>query len=297
MIVYLNGEFLPVERTGISIDDPAFTLGEGVYETVLVRKGRLPFWEDHWRRLCASADALDLEVPLTFAAATRVLEELALRNDLPDALARIQLSGAGLPPWPSAPGNGRPARGPRPPRSVLVRLAALPRVTADEVLLGWKIVLSRLPYAPFLPQVKHTSRLANVLARREAERAGAQEAILLDGRGVLLEGTRSSVFFLRDEVLYTPALECGILSGVTRERLLQAARREGFTVNEGVHLRHELEQAEEVFLTFTSAGVMPVTDVEGRPVGNGRMGRATRALRLAYERVLANALARAPAPV
>jgi len=294
MIVYLNGEFLPAERAGIPIDDPAFAFGEGVYETLLVRKGRLPFWEEHWSRLCASADALDIENPIAFAGATEVLRELVRRNDLPDAIGRIQLTGGGVPAVAGASGNGRRARA-RPARTLLVGLAPLPSHPAEEVLRGWKIVLSQLRYTPFLPHVKHTSRVAYVLARREAERANAQEAILLGVGRTLLEGTRSNLFFFLDGVLHTPALECGILAGVTREKVLLAARREELAVNEGVHGPAELAAAEEVFLTFTSAGVMPVTDVDGRPVGVGRMGPATQRVRSAYERTLGSALARATA--
>lgn len=294
MIVHLNGEFVPAEAACVAIDDPGFAYGEGVYETVLVRKRRVPFWEDHWARLCASAEALELAMPLAFARATEVLRELVRLNDLPDAIGRFHLTGDGAAHRPGA-GDGRRERLPRPPTTLLVRLDPLPAVTPEDVLRGWKIVLSKLPYTPFLPKVKHTNRLPNVLARREAERANAQEAILLDPRGVLLEGSRSNLFFLRGEVLYTPAVECGILPGVTREKVLLLAQREGLEVNEGVHFLSELAEAEEVFLSFTSAGIMPVTDVDGRPVGSGRLGPVTRRLRSAYERLLGTTLARTPA--
>jgi branched-chain amino acid aminotransferase len=295
MILFLNGELVAATGAAVAVDDPAFEHGEGIYETVLVRKGRLPFWEDHWSRLCASADALDIQMPLTFAQATDVLRELVRRNDRPDAIGRIQLSGGGLRAGLGPGGNGRRDRLLQPPRALVIRLNPLPVHTAEDVLRGWKIVLSRLPYSPFLPHVKHTSRLAHVLARREAARASAQEAILLDRDQVLLEGTRSNLFFFRRGALYTPALECGILRGVTRDKVLRVARREAIAVNEGLHLPAELERAEEVFLSFTSAGVMPVTDVDGRPVGTGRMGPQTQHVKAAYDRLLATTLARAAA--
>lgn len=297
MFVYLNGRFVPADQAVVPIDDPGFAFGEGVYETVLIRKTRPLFWEEHWTRLCASADALDIEVPMPFAQAGKVLGELVLRNHLPDAVGRLHLTGHGPPPAPSAGGDGRRLRRSGPPSTLLIRVVPARAYSADEVLHGWKVVLSQVPYAPFLPHVKHTSRLAAVLARREAAHAGAQEAILLDPRGVLLEGTRSNLFFFGDGVLHTPALESGILSGVTREKVLLLARREGLVVNEGLHLPAELAAAQEVFLSFTSAGVMPVSDVDGRPVGSGRIGPATQRLRLAYERLLGNALARTPALV
>jgi branched-subunit amino acid aminotransferase/4-amino-4-deoxychorismate lyase len=297
MVLFLNGEFVSAASAAIPIDDPAFAHGDGIYETVLVRKGRLPFWEDHWTRLCASADALEIEVPLTFAQATDVLRELVRRNDLPEAIGRVQLSGGGLPPASPPGGNGRRDRAARRPRTLLMRLDPLPAYGPEEILRGWKIVLSKLPYSPFLPHVKHTSRVSHVLARREAARANAQEAILMDRNQVLLEGTRSSLFFIRRGVLYTPALDCGILAGITREKVLRAARREGIPINEGIHQPVELTRAEEVFLSFTSAGIMPVTDVDGRPVGRGRMGPATLRLKAAYDRMLATTLARATALV
>ena len=298
MQVFLDGDYVPAERARVPVDDAGFLYGDAVYETVLIRKGRPPFWEEHWSRLCASADALDLEIPLTFAAATAVLRELVGRNDLPDAVARIHVTGSEPLARPVTPGgNGRRERRPRRARTTLIRIAPLAAPSIDELLRGWKVIVAAQPHVPFLPQVKHTNRLPYVLARREAELVHAQEAILVDPAGVLLEGTRSSLFFVKDGVLYTPALECGILPGVTREKTLLVAGREDLAVNEGVHRREELAAAEETFLTFTSGGLVPVTEVDGHPVGTGRMGPITTRLRLAYERLLASALARAPALV
>ncbi|HEY7531123.1 MAG TPA: aminotransferase class IV [Gemmatimonadota bacterium] len=296
MLVFLDGEYVPAERARVPADDPGFLYGDAVYETVLIRKGRPPFWEEHWARLRASAEALDIELPLTFAAATSILRELVGRNDLADAVARIHLTGSEPASRPaSGVENGR--RRPRPARTTLIRLAPVAAPSLDDVLRGWKAVVASRPHVPFLPRVKHANRLPFVLARREAELVHAQEAILLDPAGVLLEGTRSSLFFVRQGILHTPALECGILAGVTREKVLLVARREDVPVNEGAHRREELADAEEVFLTFTSGGVVPVTEVDGRPAGAGRMGPVTARLRAAYERLLASALARAPALV
>lgn len=298
MLVFLDGEYVPAERARVPADDAGFLYGDAVYETVLIRKGRPPFWEEHWSRLRSSAEALDLELPLTFAAATGVLRELVERNDLHDAVARIHVTGSEPAARPAIPGgNGRRERLPRPARTTLVRLAPLAAPSVEELLRGWKVVVASRPHVPFLPRVKHTNRLPFVLARREAELVHAREAILVDPSGVLLEGTRSSLFFVARGILYTPALECGILAGVTREKALLVARREDVPVNEGTHRREELAAAEEVFLTFTSGGVVPVTEVDGRPVGTGRMGPVTAKLRLGYERLLASALARAPALV
>lgn len=294
MIVYLNGQFVAEDRAAVPIDDPGLVYGEGLYETVLIRKGRVPFLEEHWSRLRASAEALEIDVRLTMSGAAEILKELVRRNDLADAIGRFHLTGGGLPlSWPAV-AAARLLQPPLPPATVVVRLLSLPEYPPREVLQGWKVVLFELPSPPFLPGVKHTCRLPHLLARRAAARARAQEAILVDPSGVLLEGTRSNLFFVRDGVLYTPALESGILAGVTREKVLVAAGRENLSVNEGIHLVRELGEADEAFLTFTSAGVMPVTDVGGRPVGNGRMGPITRRLRSAYEGVLAIALARDP---
>jgi branched-chain amino acid aminotransferase len=297
MVVYFNGEFVDAHRATIPIDDVGFLHGVGVYETVLIRKGRALFWESHWNRLCASAEALEIEVPLTFARATEILRGLILRNDLGDAIARVQMTASGTAAAGVRGGdNGKNVRF-QPPRILLIRLDPASVYGAEELLRGWKIILSKLPYTPFLSHVKHTNRLPNVLARREAERANAQEAILLDPDGTLLEGTRSNLFFFSDGVLYTPAIDCGILPGVTREKVLVVAGREGLIVNEGVHSPAELAEAEEVFLSFTSAGIMPVTDVDGRPVGDGRAGQVTRRLRSAYEQLLSTTTAMAPALV
>ncbi|MBA2565185.1 MAG: aminotransferase class IV [Gemmatimonadetes bacterium] len=302
MIVHLNGEYVPSDRAAVPIDDPGFLYGEGVVETLLVRRSRPVFWEEHWSRLCASADALAIAMPVTFERATSILGELVRRNDMADALARIQLSGYGVPRLPAGARNGTGARNGRrriasqPPRTFLVRLGPAPVATAEALVRGWKIVLSAAELVPFLPEARHTNRLSSVLARREAHAAHAEEAILSGPGGLLLEGTRSHLFFTRDEVLYTPALEAGVRPAVTRDKVLLLARREGLTINEGLHTARELAGAAEIFLAFTEIGIMPVTDVDGRPVGPGRMGVLTQRLRFAYERLVSASALRTPAP-
>jgi branched-subunit amino acid aminotransferase/4-amino-4-deoxychorismate lyase len=120
-----------------------------------------------------------------------------------------------------------------------------------------------------LPGVKSTSYAVNMAAEAEARRRGVDEAVFVDGEGVVLEGTVTNVWWRAGETLRTPALELGILAGVTRAALLDLARGVGFTVEEGVFRLEELLEAEEAFTSSSVRELMPLVEVDGRALGRG----------------------------
>jgi branched-chain amino acid aminotransferase len=132
------------------------------------------------------------------------------------------------------------------------------------------------------PNIKTGNYLNNILAKMEANKLGAQDAIMVNAWGHLTEGTTSNLFFVREGHILTPSQDCGILSGITREMVIQLSKENGFHIEEGKWPGEELYEADEIFLTGTIKKVMPVSHLDGRPVGSGKPGPVTLKLMRLY---------------
>ena len=244
-------------------DDEAVLRGRAAFETMRVYAG-VPFRVDlHLRRLAESAQVLDLPPPDIEGLTVLVADALA-SLDRPDAVLRVVWtpgSGDGdsigfvlVTPLPSGFDEMR-ARG--------IELASL------QLAIG---AATRNESPWLLPGVKSTSYAVNMAAQAEARRRGADDALFLSLEGVALECPTSNVWFWEGGVLHTPALELGILAGVTRETLLAAARGAGIDLAEGEYPRDRLVGAAEVFTSSSVREVMPVVRLDGEPIGDGRPG-------------------------
>jgi 4-amino-4-deoxychorismate lyase len=260
-------------------DDEAVLRGRAAFETMRVYAG-VPFRVDlHLHRLAESARVLELPAPDTEALRGLVGEALAAL-DRPDAVLRVVWTpGAGgdgsigfvlVTPLPAGFDEMR-ARG--------IELASL------QLAIG---ASTRRESPWLLPGVKSTSYAVNMAAQAEARRRGADDALFLSLEGVALECPTSNIWFVEDGVLHTPALELGILAGVTRETLIAAAGDAGMRLVEGEYPRERLAAAAEVFTSSSVREVMPVVSLDGDQIGDGRpgpvAGRMQSALRRAVER-------------
>jgi D-alanine transaminase len=274
MLVYLNGELVPLAKARISPEDRAFLFADGIYEALVARRGRLLFWEEHERRLRAGLAALRIALPDTLAL-RGAADELLARNELlgGDALVYLQVSRGAAPRLHAFPDPPVPpttyvtvrAWGGHPPALVEGGAAAL--TVADT---RW----SRC-------DVKSTSLLANVLAQQQAKEAAAHEALFVRG-GIALEGSHSNLFVVRGGEVWTYPACNYILDGITRVAVLALAAAMGMPVRLGPVPLADLYAADEVFLTGTTTEVLPVVAVDGRRIGDGRPGPVTRKLREAY---------------
>ena len=130
---------------------------------------------------------------------------------------------------------------------------------------------------PVIPAVaKTTNRLNLILAKKEAEEKGAKEAVILNVQGFLTEGTSSNLFFVREGLVHTPSLESGILEGITRGIVMEILEKEEIEVRESLYRPEDLKSSEEAFLTFATAGVVPIRSVDAGQIGSGTAGRVTR---------------------
>jgi branched-chain amino acid aminotransferase len=279
MIFSLNGKLVSEDEARISPLDRGFLYGDGIYETVLIRHGRPYQLGKHLDRLRSSAAIIRVEVPLSDETIAEEIRKVVAANNLREAALRINMS-RGVGDWRLST-NGATCP------TFLLSLFPIPDYPRDTYSRGWNVVISRefVTMDPVLPALaKTTNRLSLILAKREAEERGAKEAILLNLQGYLTEGTSSNLFFVRDHRVCTPSLDSGILEGVTRGVVMDLLRDEGFQIREALYRSEDLLEADEAFLTFTTAGIIPIHSVDTVVVGEGRAGPVTRLVLDRYER-------------
>lgn len=263
MIVYLNGNLLPAAQAALSPSDRGFTLGDGLFETIKVRNGRPLRLEAHWQRLDAGAGILRLALPLDLSGLSAAIAQLLAANNLTDAALRLTISrGPGvrglLPPDPTHPTILLTA-GPLPPQPGPARV-----VTAATV--------RRNAFSP-LARCKALSYLDNVLARMEADDKGADDALLLNTEGRVVETTIANLFIVTAQGdLVTPPVADGALPGVRRAEIL----RLGPAAEKSLALA-DVIAAREAFLT-NALSIRPLIALDGIPIGQGAVGPLTKSL-------------------
>ncbi|MEX5213301.1 MAG: aminotransferase class IV [Nitrospiraceae bacterium] len=270
----------------ISVFDHGFLYGDGVYETLRSYGSHIFLMREHLRRLYRSADLIGLTIPLDEGAWPPILAEAMQRNHVGqtgrDAYLRITIS--------RGPGDIGldPALCPMPTIVVLVK----PLIRQAEHLYqtGVDLVtatIRRNHPSALSPQIKSLNFLNNILAKRDAIQAKAFDAIMLNPDGVLAECTTSNLFLVRGGRLLTPSIDCGILDGLTRNLVLQLARRDGIESEEGRFLPTLLREAEECFLTNTSSEILPVRSVDGAHLPSSSPGPVTARLRRLFQTYIA----------
>jgi branched-chain amino acid aminotransferase len=277
VIVFLGGRLVPEEQAAISIEDRGFLHGDGVFETGLLHEGGFFRLRPHLERLAASAAALRLPAP-PLDELDAIVRDVVRANGLRDASLRITLTR----------GTDRP--------TLLVTARPRDASAAARARGGWSVVTAttRRPSTAAVPaQLKALGRTYALLARHEAVVAGADDALLLTDHGHVCEGPTWNVFWRTGNALYTPSLDGGVLSGVTRAVVIRLAQADGMTVHEGLFGRMQLEHADEAFATMTSLGVVTIHTLDGRRIdGPGRVGPG---LQERYWRIVADEAAADPA--
>jgi branched-chain amino acid aminotransferase len=282
-VVNMDGTLVPPERASVSIFDRGFLYGDSVYE-VIRTYGRRPFQLDaHLARLRRSADRLELVLPWD---GERTREELlrtlsaSKGGDVPDPAAAPWNTGERSLRVIMTRGAGELGLDPAlatDPRAIVIASALRgPPATAYREGVACRIVGVRHDAPEAVDTTAKTgAHLVNVLAVAEARAAGAHEALLLDRDGNVTEGASSNVFAVHGGRVETPPLQAGILEGVTRGVVLALARSAGIDVREESLRPAQLADADEVFLTSTAREILPVTVLDGRPVGSGAVGAVT----------------------
>jgi 4-amino-4-deoxychorismate lyase len=236
-------------------DDEALLRGRGAFETIRVYSGAPFRLAEHLERLARSAERIGLP-PVNVMQLRQLASEAIEAAGEPNAVLRLF--------W--TPGNGE-----GPPTSIALVSALADHYDAlrerGQRLISLRGIRAEEPW--LLPGVKSTSYAVNMAAEAEARRRGSDDAVFVDAGGIVLEGPTTNVWWRRDRTLYTPSLELGILAGVTRAAVIELAAGAGYAVEEGSYALAELAGAEEAFTSSSVREVMPVTELDERPIGRG----------------------------
>lgn len=279
-MLYLNNKLVPQDRAVISVFDHGFLYGDGIYETLRAYKGAVFMIDEHIERLFRSASMIGLVLPKGHDGIKDAVYQTMHANGHKEAYVRITISrGPG-------PLGLDPALCPEPTFVIISKeFKDYPRSYYQKGV-NIAIVNTRRNYRKALdPKIKSLNFLNNILAKRESIERGAYEAIMLNHRGHIAEGTISNIFFIKDNVLCTPATGVGILDGITRRIILDAARELGIKVNEGRFKPEDLYRADEVFISNTTMEVMPVSKIDEVKAGTKRT--ITKHLHNAYRKKVA----------
>ena len=269
-VAWINGRIVRGSEVALSLFDRGARDGGAIFETLRVYGG-VPFaWERHLERLVLSAAELGFPVPPSPGALRAALAELLEALGLRDAVVRLTVT--------------RGIAGARPTRAGAWLEAEAPtaRLWAGTRRGAGTAIVSRTPFEPgWLGRHKTASRLAWDLAREEARAAGVDEAILVAPAGQVLEGAASNVFVVRDDELLTPPLSLPVLPGVTRAIVLELCREMGLRHRELAIVPEHLRWAHEILLTNSVQEVLPLAELDGRPLPSRAIGQR---LREAYRR-------------
>ncbi|SEW22200.1 aminotransferase class IV [Natrinema salifodinae] len=279
-LYHVDGELVPADEATVSVDDRGFRYGDAAFETLRAYGGTLFAWDAHVDRLERTCDLLSLDHGLAPDDLRARIDETLAANGLADAYVRLSIT-RGVQPGKLTP---QPAVDP----TVVVYVKPLPRggLEGESVWDGPATVATvetrRIPDQAILAAAKTHNYLNGILARAELD-AGTDEALMCDREGRLTEGATSNLFFVRDGALYTPTTDGPVLPGITREIVLELARRADIEVREGRYEPADVSDADEAFLTNRTWELRPIATLDGRDIGGGPV--TERLSRLYDERV------------
>jgi branched-subunit amino acid aminotransferase/4-amino-4-deoxychorismate lyase len=251
VIVYLDSEWVEDADASISIHDRGFLFADGVFETALLYNGVYFRLREHLDRLRASAALMGIATP-DVETLESLAAQIAQRNNLSEGSLRITISAG---PRDDQPGT------------TLITIAPRDAAWVERAARGWSVITAntRRPSTAAVPaQLKALGRTYALIARREARIARVDDALLLTDDGFVCEGPSWNVFWRRGTRFFTPALELGVLAGVTRGMLLRSAASLGYEVTDGAYERSTLDDADEIFASMTSVGIARIRVLDGR---------------------------------
>ncbi|MGE9293200.1 MAG: branched-chain-amino-acid transaminase [Puniceicoccales bacterium] len=270
MKVYINGDFVEQAEAKVSFFDHCFLYGDGIFEGIRLYDGNVFHLDAHLERLEYSAKAILLKMPWSREEIAEAVCESCRQNNLKDGYIRLIVTrGVGY--------LGLSPKNCAHPQLIII---------ADKIQLyppefyetGLKVITSstrRINPAALPPMIKSLNYLNNILAKVDAVNLGFQEAIMLNDQGYVAEATGDNIFILQKGKLYTPPASAGSLVGITQQTAIACAQELGIEVVERNLTRYDLWVAEECFMTGTAAEVIPVVEIDFRPIGDGKPGTVT----------------------
>ncbi|MCC6423499.1 MAG: branched-chain-amino-acid transaminase [Phycisphaerales bacterium] len=277
--IWLDGQLVDPSDAKISVYDHGLLYGDGVFEGIRVYSGKIFECAAHLDRLYKSARAIRLNIPVTLEQFKSAMEQTIKANDFTDCYIRAVVTrGVGYL-------GLSPAKCPKPSVFIIADTIELyPREMYEKGMAVITASVIRNHPNSLSPRIKSLNYLNNILAKLEANDAGVPEAIMLNFEGNVSECTADNIFIIRDGQVQTPGTADGILEGVTRSVIFKLCKQLNIPCIEKTLQRHDLYIADECFLTGSAAEVVPITKIDGRPIGNGQVGAITRRLMEAFGR-------------
>lgn len=275
-IAYVNGRYVKHSDASVHIEDRGYQFADGVYEVCEIRHGYIVDLTRHLNRLDRSLGELRIAWPMSRAALTQVIRETLRRNHVRNGLFYMQVTRGVARRDHVFPVEGTP------PSLVITAKSTDPKIIAAKNANGIKAITvtdNRWDRV----DIKSVGLLPNAMARQQAKEAGAQEAIYVDGDGMVKEGAATNVWIVdKDGTLVTRPAEHGILRGITRTTLMDVAAKLGLKIAERNFSVSEMLAAREVFLTAATSICFPVVSIDGQAIANGHPGSVSQKVREAF---------------
>jgi D-alanine transaminase len=273
-IAYINGRYVPQSRAQVAVEDRGYLFSDGAYDVIPVHNGHLSFVDRHLDRLDRSLGELSIARPMSHAAMLQVAREVIRRNEVREGGLYIQVTRGVAPRDHKFPKGVKPS---------LLMMARYRKAPAPDLLAKGAAVVTMPDQRWARRDIKSISLLANVLAKQAAVEQGALEAWLVDDEGMVTEGSSTSAWIATTQgELVTRPNGTEILPGITRSVVVDVARDLGLTLQLRPFSVAEAYDAREAFLTSSSNFVLPITRIDGKPVGEGKPGPVAARLREAY---------------
>jgi D-alanine transaminase len=275
-VAYVNGRFVPHGEAAVHIEDRGYQLADGVYEVWAVLGGRLADAEGHFARLSRSLDELKIAEPMPRGPLEVLLRETVRRNRVREGLVYLQVT-RGVATRDHAFPN------PPVPPSVVMTAKSIDRSGADARAERGAAVITVPETRWARCDIKTVGLLPNALAKQQARAAGAVEAWFVDELGLVTEGASSNAWIIDKEGrVRTRDTQANILRGITRSTLLRVMAEAGVKVEERPFTVEEAKEAREAFITGAGTLVLPIVSIDGKPVGDGKVGPVAKRLRRLY---------------
>ncbi len=280
LLVYVNGEFVPESEAKISVFDHGFLYGDGVFEGIRAYNGRVFKLKEHIDRMYDCAKVIKLKIPLTKQEFMDAILETLRKNGLRDAYIRpIVTRGVGdLGLNPEVCTN---------PQVIIITKpwGAMYGDLYEKGLKAVTVTVRRNAIDSLPPNIKSLNYLNNILAKIEANAKGGDEAIFLDHNGYISEGSGDNIFVVKNGVVYTPPT-LNNLRGITRAVTVEIIEKLGIPFRETNLGLFDLYSADEMFVTGTAAEICPITEIDGRVVGDGKPGEITKKLMQEFRKIV-----------
>lgn len=273
-LVWLNGTISPMETATVPAADHAHLYGDGLFEGIRIYSRKVFKLDEHLRRAYDGCRYMGFNMTMPAEDLRATILDVCRQADIEDGYIRLNITrGTGLGLDPRAT-NNEP--------NVMIMISTLNLYSKEMADAGLHVITSSFRVNPpdsLDPRLKCIGRYAsNIMAKAEANRMGAGEALMLNQQGIVAECTGDNIFIIKDGVIRTPHATAGILQGITRDTVIGLARKAGYTVIEDFFTRFDILEADEAFLTGTAAEVIAMVALDTQKIGHGMPGELTKKL-------------------